>query len=648
MSFIHFGFLAAGAAAMTLPIWIHLLLRQKARTMEIGSIRFVQNVVRRTRSRQRIQRWLLLLLRCLAIALLGFLFARPFFPETPADGSTREVVVLIDRSASMSASHDDGESALERARRRADEYVQAMGDDTRVHIGLFDAGGVETISFSELGNARPAATGSDFDEAFAWAADVLASSARKDRSLLLLSDLQREAVRPGVADSLPPDITVQVEDPAPAIAQNLAIESVLPSQVEIRPGVPVAVSVRVFNSGAFPVTQLSVAITLQGPQGTIEAERSVSLAAGQRLAIELPLSIDQPGVYRGTAEIDRQDPMPWDNQRFVAFEVRHPDRLLLVDGESGRNAWENETYFLETALRLQTAVGEGPARTFEVERLVWDQGSGFPDLAGFRLIVMANLGRFTRADATRLESFVRGGGNVLMFVGQRTTPTVLEPLTESGLLADIKVAPPRDAIVHVRDFDREHPALQSFADPQHGQLRSLSVRRLMPIEQVPGDVQVLLRGQRWPLAICRDVGKGRIVLFATTADRQWNDWPQSRLFVPLVRQMAAWLTGALDARQSVVTEVITAGDVSPGIQSDAETLVVRNVDPRESDIGRMGIEQFRGAVGLEDPDPEDLQNEQQEFEPIGVSRSDEKWPWVVWTLLGLLGIEFLLASRVHE
>lgn len=235
-----------------------------------------------------------------------------------------------------------------------------------------------------------------------------------------------------------------------------------------------------------------------------------------------------------------------------------------------------------------------------------------------------------------------------MFVGQRTTPTVLEPLMQSALLADLKVAPPRDAIVYVRDFDRDHPALQSFADPQHGQLRSLSVRRLMPIEQVPGDAQVLLQGQRWPLAISRDVGQGRIVLFATTADRQWNDWPQSRLFVPLVRQLAAWLTGALDARQSVVTEVITAGDVSPGIQSDAETLVVRNVDARESDISRMGIEQFREAVGLEDPDPAALHDEQKEFEPIGASRSDEKWPWVVWTLLGLLGIEFLLASRVHE
>ena len=39
MNLMHLGFLAAGAAAMTLPLWIHLLLRQRARSVDIGSIR---------------------------------------------------------------------------------------------------------------------------------------------------------------------------------------------------------------------------------------------------------------------------------------------------------------------------------------------------------------------------------------------------------------------------------------------------------------------------------------------------------------------------------------------------------------------------------------------------------------------------------
>jgi hypothetical protein len=467
---------------------------------------------------------------------------------------------------------------------------------------------------------------------------------------LVLSDLQRRGIQQTTLAAFPPDISVRIEDPAPAVAQNLAIESALPTQVELRPGVPIAVSVRLYNSGAFPVTKVPLTLQLSGPGGSIETTQAVSMAAGHRQSIELKLQVTQPGIYQGVATVDRDDPLPWDNRRHLAFEVRYPDRLLLVDGDSGRKPWENETYFVETALRLQTPVGEGPARTFEVERLVWDRGSGFPDLAGFRLIVLANLGRFTNRDAERLRTFVQEGGNVLWFLGERTTTAVLDPLIRSGLLGKTTFSPATDAIARVIDFDRDHPALAPFADPQHGDLRSMNVRRLMPIQSLAPEAEVLLRSRRWPLVVSRQTGKGQLVLVATSADRSWSDWPQNRLFVPLIRQLAAWLTGQLDPRQPVLNEVILDAQHAPGIVLVDDSLIVRNIEPEESDIGRMGAEQFRDAIGLpkETSANAEADEAKQQFIPAGVARSDEKWPMVVWALLGILGLELLLASRVHE
>jgi len=294
-------------------------------------------------------------------------------------------------------------------------------------------------------------------------------------------------------------------------------------------------------------------------------------------------------------------------------------------------------------------VGDGAPRTFEVERLVWDQGSGFPDLAGFRLIVLANVGRFSTRDADRLKGFVDQGGNVLWFVGERTTNAVLGPISKAGLIGSTKFLPAIDTTANVTDFDRKHPALAPFSDPQHGDLRALGTRRLVPIESLDPNATILLRSRRWPLIISHEAGNGHIVLVMTSADRSWSDWPQSRLFVPLVRQFAAWLTGQLDARQSVVFETIKDASVSPGIEEVSNSLIVRNVDPTESEIGRFGDEQFRKAVQLPEQaivgDEVDLV---QQFAPAGVARSDEKWPFVVWMLLGILGAELLLASRVHE
>ncbi len=119
----------------------------------------------------------------------------------------------------------------------------------------------------------------------------------------------------------------------------------MPVQVELRPGVPVAIAIRVFNAGAFPVTGVPLAVRLTGPGRPIEIAQKLSLAAGQRQTLEMELPVKEPGVYQGQVSIDRDDPLPHDNQRFLALEVRHPDRLLLVDGDPGRQPWENETYF---------------------------------------------------------------------------------------------------------------------------------------------------------------------------------------------------------------------------------------------------------------------------------------------------------------
>src|SRR5215831_6829020 len=93
---IHTGFLAAGLA-VAVPIVIHLLFRQKTRTLPIGSVRFLHQVVREHRRRRRVRQWLLLALRMLAILLLALLFARPYRDAAARQGLQQEVVLLIDR-----------------------------------------------------------------------------------------------------------------------------------------------------------------------------------------------------------------------------------------------------------------------------------------------------------------------------------------------------------------------------------------------------------------------------------------------------------------------------------------------------------------------------------------------------------------------
>src|SRR5262245_2705566 len=125
LSLIHAGFLAAGLA-VALPIVMHLLFRQKTRTVPIGSVRFLHEVVREHRRRRRVRQWLLLALRMLALLLLALLFARPYRDQSFFRGLEQEIVVLIDRSASMQARDGAGETIFDRAVAQARDELKGL------------------------------------------------------------------------------------------------------------------------------------------------------------------------------------------------------------------------------------------------------------------------------------------------------------------------------------------------------------------------------------------------------------------------------------------------------------------------------------------------------------------------------------------
>ena len=124
LGLIHPGFLAAGLA-VAVPIAIHLLLRQKARQVEIGSLHFLRVVLRDQAHRRKLCRWILLALRVAGVGLLAALFARPYWSASESAADGHAVIVLIDRSASMGAGKK-GKTPWDLARERAREITRAV------------------------------------------------------------------------------------------------------------------------------------------------------------------------------------------------------------------------------------------------------------------------------------------------------------------------------------------------------------------------------------------------------------------------------------------------------------------------------------------------------------------------------------------
>ncbi|MCB0678281.1 MAG: BatA and WFA domain-containing protein, partial [Saprospiraceae bacterium] len=133
MQFLFPVFLAA-LAAIAIPIIIHLFYFRRFKKVYFTNVRFLREVKEETSARSRLRNLLVLLMRCLAIALLVLAFAQPFIPQDAEVRTGKKAVgVFIDNSFSMSAASEDV-PLLELAKRRAREIVGAYPADDRFQI----------------------------------------------------------------------------------------------------------------------------------------------------------------------------------------------------------------------------------------------------------------------------------------------------------------------------------------------------------------------------------------------------------------------------------------------------------------------------------------------------------------------------------
>src|SRR5258705_11518192 len=98
-------FFFLGLGAIAIPVLVHLIQRERKRVVEFPSLMFVRRIPYQSVRRRRIRHWALLLMRAAAIALIVAAFARPFTSQgtiaAAVRGGAREIVILLDQSASM-------------------------------------------------------------------------------------------------------------------------------------------------------------------------------------------------------------------------------------------------------------------------------------------------------------------------------------------------------------------------------------------------------------------------------------------------------------------------------------------------------------------------------------------------------------------
>ncbi len=732
-NFLQTSFLA-GLAALAVPVLIHLFFRLKTKRVELGTIRFLRLVLEENARRRKVMRWLLLALRMAFVALLVGLFARPFLTAA-ATGSDKELlVILIDQSATMQLKGENGR-LIDQAIAEAKKLIETAGTQTRFEVAFFDhdvhpltdsKAGDGVKSDAVLAKLQaPAATfgATNFGAVFAWARDICVKAPAGVKQLHLFTDLQRSGLDWTEVEPLPAEVKPHLHDLGRPVVNNVAITEVRTTRLWVRPGESPTIRASVLHGGTFALEEVAIVLEIGRVEGRQKSERlasrtefaklaeritkreRVKLEPGATVTLDFELPALSEGLWQGRVTVEFDDDLPFDNQRFFAISATPAYRVLVVSSESDGSAITSETYFLDAALRLADAGDSYSASPFAPTLLTYADGVSFPNLSGadvgqvsnlpvnsnenrsktlkasdgqvgnlphgFDTVVLANVADVSKPDADQLASFVRSGGGLLVFTGDRVSAKSCSTLTDAGLtvgeIGDTKVT--NDLPWRLTQWDDKHPIFEPLSDPQHGDLRRLifaAYTKLTP----SADANVLAQFSTGdPAVLERRVGDGTMLWVTTSCGRDWSDWCRSRLFLPTVHQLLGYevgLTSGGRVRSRLVdTEPKTAvggqrpdavvaeprgadaltSAAIPGVDQFERFAEIINTSPRESDTDRCTRQEFEDRFAVKFVEEAGTTDSQAAVLGNVELQQDELWHWVGCVLLGVMLLEGFVGNR---
>ncbi|HEX2854385.1 MAG TPA: BatA domain-containing protein [Opitutaceae bacterium] len=520
MNWLFPGFLA-GAAAIALPILLHLLRRQPRRTIVFPSLRFLAAAQRQTERQHRLRRFIVLLLRCAALALLAAAFARPFLGSN-AGGGGRAVVVVVDHSFSLQS-----KGRWEKLRTWAKKEIGPLREGDKLGIMLAGPRPVwlaplNTDTAGALARFEQLAPGWDIarvEPALRSAAETLTATPVKERKLIFAGDHQRvswsgadfsKALPDGVAvvfPSLPDPIARQAALLAPTLTRNDG-------------GLHVALSIRNFSAAH----KRTLRIFRDGGVLPVH-EQTIDLGDRETRAVPVDLAGAPPALARFRFALDADD-LPADDTAYAVWQSTGSDRTLLLDAAPGDSAAD----FAGTAFG-STSTLKPALRVVPVPAGVWPAKA---------VAVLRNDASFAGPSVARLEAFLRDGGSALIFVNGGEAQWKWLAATRRIAIRPLKA---EKTMLHVHDWAMDHPIVATMTEHRVTPLLGWDFRQGWALPT--GAVDSIALWTEDAAAIGEvQVGAGRLLLCGFPPDRRDGEWPVQAAFVPFLHRAVTYLLGA--------------------------------------------------------------------------------------------------------
>jgi hypothetical protein len=527
-----------GLLAAFLPLLIHLIRREKPPKVAFSSIRFLQKTSRKLILFQNIEQWLLLFLRSFLFLLLAIAFARPLLDSSVAgfiEGIPESHVILLDRSMSMSHG-----GATARANAEAASILANLGPADELALIEFGEAPIRVYDFSSersslengvLANNEISYQGTNYWPALKLADQLLENAVHETKLVTLISDFQAGAFgEEGEGWRASVGVNIQGIDVGKEEISNLAIMDIRVPDFVLEGEEPPPILARIRSTGTVPITKGIATFEINGK---VRERRPFDLEDRSEVVLEFQQDLSEAGAFFGEIALSG-DEFLTDNKKEFSVLVSPRIKVLLINGEPSTSWYDDEGHWFTLAV---DAAGQSPFSITEVSSDNFDDS----DLDSVDVVAMLNVGMFDSGQVNSLVNFVESGGGVFLAPGDRT---LLDSFNDNfsvvlpGTIRSLGELARGDYRV-VADYDRRHPIFSNLDNDWPAKFDAYWA--LAPDE----DAEILMQfDSAEPALLLAKRGEGLTLMFATSMDLEWGDFPLQNSYLPLIHESLRFLNGA--------------------------------------------------------------------------------------------------------
>ena len=660
--------------------------------------------------RHKLKRLLLLLMRILMLALLGFAFARPFFAGdlvvTQKIGGKRNAIIILDTSYSM---------------QYADVFQNAKKEGLKILDGLDAADAVCLILSSDtarvvaplgsefshvraaLNDAEATYKPTDYLDALQTANEILAPVPVGEKQIYVIADMQKRGWENFIeTDKLNPDVQIQFIDVRAEQPRNLAITVIDVPPVILKEQKASYLVARVRNFSDAAVDDLPVRLFIDG---NIIHTVQLNIEPDDLADVAFKVDFQDEATHTGWIELP-EDVLAVDNKRYFTLQSLRSIRVHAVsDKPKTQTRYQTtETFFMKRAI----AAGSAAVPIDFIE------SSSVPDTSTLDrtdVLVLANVARLSSEEAGRVADYVAGGGGLIVTVGDNIDVDLYAQRLggEMGVMPCLFVRPVGDA------FDRqqfrvlatvkyEHPIFVPFKEPNHGDFGKARFYRFFQAVPTENATIIASYDDGSPALFEKPYGNlGRVLCFTSTIDREWNDLPIRAVYLPFLHESIKYLAlkdvetvpdyrvgDSIEIKVSETENITQRGEVAvfnpnnvetrlqsdkditttaenvsqgsafytdtsiPGIYSvhrsgtESSDYFVVNIDTTESDLAARDVEELASMLkGTADKSVEDKPTPELVAQyHEDVEKNQNVWIYLMLAVFALAVTEMFLANRV--